>query len=177
MTTLTTAAMRMSQPMSAPMSIHITGRHSTAGMIVPRHLSSTVISLKSVGSYPIVMEATTARGGVAPGPPPAPKRKLDRGSPSARFVRLKSSYYRLFHSMIGTDPSSVPVLHTMYRLHGHCTGCMPCEVHVPMLQSMLERRTFYETWSVSGGTLRTVVASVRGSVFERGRLAGGGWSM
>ena len=50
---------------------------------------------------------------------------------------------------------------------------MPCEVHVPMLQSMLERRTFYETWSVSGGTLRTVVASVRGSVFERGRLAGG----
>ena len=34
---------------------------------------------------------------------------------TARFVRLKASYYRLFHSMTGTDPSSVPVpvLHTM----------------------------------------------------------------
>jgi hypothetical protein len=57
------------------------GRHNTRGKTVPRHLASTVSSLKSVGSYPIVM---------LPGPPlrtcaweqseakKAPRRKLTK---------------------------------------------------------------------------------------------------
>jgi hypothetical protein len=39
----------------ADSSSHMTGRQSTAGMMVPRHRSRTVSSLKSEASYEIVM--------------------------------------------------------------------------------------------------------------------------